>query len=249
MATTNYCDGVTTFPCDASGIEAMSMSIAAGGVALCVVIYLIRKLKKHPRGSAYMNEISDRIRSGAVAFLNTEYKFLTAFVLVFFALLLILYTIEPPSGWKTDGIRYAACFLAGALLSAGAGWAGMLVATDANVRTTQAAQDYGLSKALRTAYTGGAVMAFCVVGFGLLGLSIMFLLVSLGYGETETMTKLVFAAETLSGFAFGASSIALFARVAGGIYTKAADVGADLVGKVELDIPEDDPRNPGKLID
>ena len=105
-----------------------------------------------------MNSISDRIHSGAVAFLRTEYKYLASFVLVFFSLLLILYTVEPPSTYKTDGIRYATSFLAGAFLSAAAGWAGMQVATDANVRTTQAAEAHGLAKALRIAFTGGSVM-------------------------------------------------------------------------------------------
>lgn len=221
------------------------MSIAAGGVCLLGVLLLVQQLKKCPRGSPTMNAISDRIRSGAIAFLKTEYKYLTGFVLVFFSLLLILYTIEPPSSFRSDGIRYAASFLAGALLSAAAGWAGMLVATDTNVRTTQAADEHGLARALRVAFSGGSCMGFTVVGLGLLGLSIMYLLVTLGYGDLDTVTRLIYAGETLSGFGFGASSIALFARVAGGIFTKAADVGADLVGKIELEIPEDDPRNPG----
>ena len=162
----------------------MSLSIAAGGVALLVVVFLLIKVstggylnrgafhphspntsdarfsqvKKSPRGTPTMNTISDRIRSGAIAFLRTEYKYLTAYVLVFFALLLILYTVEPPSGYKTDGIRYAGSFLAGAFLSAGTGWAGMLVATDANVRTTEAADKHGLDRALGVAFTGGSVM-------------------------------------------------------------------------------------------
>jgi len=119
---------------------------------------LASQLKQSPRGNPTMNAISDRIRSGAIAFLRTEYKYLTGFVVVFFALLLILYTIQPPSSWKSDGIRYAASFLAGAILSAAAGWAGMLVATDANVRTTQAADQFGLACALRVAFAGGSVM-------------------------------------------------------------------------------------------
>lgn len=173
-----------------------------------------------------MNEISDKIKSGAKAFLTTEYKYLSAFVIVVFAILVILYSLEPPSGDKTDGIRYGACFLAGAILSAAAGWAGMEIATDANVRTTQAASksEEPLNSALRVAFTGGAVMGFTVVGLGLLGVSIMFYLVTLGYDADETQS-IINASETLAGFGFGASSIALFARVAGGIYTKAADVG------------------------
>jgi H(+)-translocating pyrophosphatase len=125
----------------------------------------------------------------------------------------------------------------------------MLVATDANVRTTQAAQEKGLAVALRVALTGGAVMGFTVVGLGLAGLALMFYLVTLGYGDSPLNERLRFASDVLAGFGFGASSIALFARVAGGIYTKAADVGADLVGKVEMDIPEDDPRNPAVIAD
>lgn len=186
-----------------------------------------------------MNNISDKIKSGARAFLLTEYKYLALFVVLVFAALVLLYSLQPPTGNRTDGIRYGACFLAGALLSAAAGWGGMAVATDANVRTTQAASESGLAVALRVAFTGGAVMGFTVVGLGLLGLSLMFYLVSLEYDPAEdTAQRLDWAADALSGFGFGASSIALFARVAGGIYTKAADVGADLVGKVEMDIPE-----------
>ena len=172
-----------------------------------------------------MNKISDQIKSGARAFLVTEYKYLSAFVLAVFVVLIVLYTLDPPSGDKTDGIRYAACFIGGALLSALAGWGGMVVATDANVRTTQAADKEGLDVALRVAFTGGAVMGFTVVGLGLFGVSIFFFLVTLGYGDAPLVTRLIFAADSLAGFGFGASSIALFARVAGGIYTKAADVG------------------------
>lgn len=212
-----------------------------------------------------MNKISDQIKSGARAFLSTEYKYLSAFVFVVFAVLLILYSVDPPSGDRTDGIRYGACFLAGAMLSALAGWGGMAVATDANVRTTQAADTEGLGSALKVAFCGGAVMGFTVVGLGLLGVSVMFVLVTLGYKDADLPegspiplrdgsepileARLIFAADAIAGFGFGASSIALFARVAGGIYTKAADVGADLVGKVEMDIPEDDPRNPAVIAD
>lgn len=236
--------GQDGFPCDASAVEAMSLSIAAGGFGLLSVGCLVGKLKASPRGNALMNEISDKIKSGAKAFLRTEYKYLTLFVVVFFALLLILYTLEPPSGDKVDGIRYSFSFLAGAFLSALTGWLGMTIATDANVRTTQAADKQGLATALRVAFTGGSIMGLAVVGFGLLGLSLMFCLVSLGYEDANTTTRFTFSGDTLAGFGFGASSIALFARVAGGIFTKGADVAADLVGKIEMDIPEDDPRNP-----
>lgn len=150
----------------------------------------------------------------------TEYKYLTGFVLVVFAVLLVLYTVDPPSGDRTDGIRYGGCFLAGALLSGSAGWYGMVVATDANVRTTNAADKDGLNKALQVAFTGGAVMGFTVVGLGLTGVSLMFYLVTLGRANSSQTARLIYAADTLAGFGFGASSIALFARVAGGIYTK-----------------------------
>ena len=178
---------------------------------LCLVLI---QLTAAPRGSDTMNQISDKIKSGARAFLTTEYKYLAGFVVVVFGALLVLYTVDPPSGDKTDGIRYAASFLAGALLSAAAGWGGMVVATDANVRTTQAAAEKGLAVALRVAFTGGAVMGFTVVGLGLAGLSLMYLFITFGYGDANLETRLVYAADAISGFGFGASSIALFARVA-----------------------------------
>ena len=197
-----------------------------------------------------MNKLSDLIASGARSFLKTEYFYLSFFVAVFFAFLVALYSADPPTAAndRLDGIRMGGCFLAGAGLSALAGWGGMAVATDANVRTTQAADKEGLAKALRVAFTGGAVMGFTVVGLGLFGLSLFFYLMTINRSDDERLA-LVYAMDSLAGFGFGASSIALFARVAGGIYTKAADVGADLVGKVEMDIPEDDPRNPAVIAD
>lgn len=194
-----------------------------------------------------MNDISDKIKSGARTFLLTEYKYLTIFVLLVSLLLILVFTINPTDS-KTDGIKYALCFAGGALLSALAGWKGMQVATDANVKTTQAAATDGLSQALSVSFTGGSVLGFTVAGLGLGGLSLGLFLVSLGHNGTHPET-FVYAADALAGFGFGASSIALFARVAGGIYTKAADVGADLVGKVEMEIPEDDVRNPAVIAD
>lgn len=172
-----------------------------------------------------MNKISDQIKSGARAFLVAEYKYLTRFVIVVTICLGTLYAIDPPSDGAMDGLRYGGCFLAGAVLSASAGWFGMVVATDTNVRTTQAADKVGLNSALRVAFTGGAVVGFVVVGLGLLGISLAFYVVTMGYGDIPKVTKYRYAADCLAGFGFGASSIALFARVAGGIYTKAADVG------------------------
>jgi len=229
-----------------------------------MAIFLTKKLQSYERGSDEMNKLCDKIKSGAKAFLVTEYKYLTMFVFLVFAVLIIIYTLDPPSNLlsladnpdRLDGIRAGGCFIAGALLSAGAGWAGMSVATDANVRTTQAADKQGLSVALRVAFTGGAVMGFTVVGLGLAGLSFFLWLMTLnrsvgelGTAEATAAKSLIAAVDSLASFGFGASSIALFARVAGGIYTKAADVGADLVGKVEMDIPEDDPRNPAVIAD
>lgn len=250
------------YPCGENPINIVSLSLACSGLALVMVFWLVRKLKTHERGTDEMNKLSDKIQSGAKAFLKTEYKYLSGFVFLVFAVLLIIYSLDPPTGKydnqkgdRADGIRAGACFLAGAILSAGAGWAGMIVATDANVRTTQAADKQGLSVALRVAFTGGAVMGFTVVGLGLLGVSLFFFLMTINrdtatseFGLTNPGT-LIAAVDSLASFGFGASSIALFARVAGGIYTKAADVGADLVGKVEMDIPEDDPRNPAVIAD
>jgi K(+)-stimulated pyrophosphate-energized sodium pump len=208
------------------------------------------KVQASPRGNDVMNSISDKIKSGSRAFLVTEYQYLSIFVAIFFVLLLILYTVDPPvDGERTGGIRYAGSFVLGAALSAGAGWCGMTIATDCNVRTTQAADTFGLGAALRVAFAGGAVMGFTVVGLGLLGVSLIFFIVTFGYDEgTSLSQRFIWATDTLSGFGFGVSSMSLFARVAGGIFTKAADVGADLVGKVEMDIPEDDPRNPAVRI-
>ena len=168
-----------------------------------------------------MNKLSDSIKSGARAFLITEYKYLSIFVGVVAILLLILYSVDPPpkSDETIDGLRYSCCFLGGAILSALAGWQGMDVATDANVRTTQAADKKGLSVALRVAFTGGAVMGFTVVGLGLFGVSLFFYFMTLGRSGEESI-QIVNAVDALSGFGFGASAIALFARVAGGIYTK-----------------------------
>merc|ERR1711871_1871898 len=216
-----------------------------------------------------MNTISAEVQRGAKAFLVEEYKWLAGFVLFMFCVLLVLFTVDDNRTDRSDGIRMGSCFLMGAILSATAGWIGMQVATDANVRTTQAARnvqsggqmDGGLNRALRVAFNGGAVMGFVVVGLGLLGVSIFMLIMShgrdcedyreLGFVTAETSScdspGFEDALDSLAGFGFGASAIALFARVAGGVYTKAADVGADLVGKVEQDIPEDDARNPATI--
>ena len=194
-------------------------------LALLFAGYLAVKVAKQEEGTEKMKEIASAISEGARAFLTAEYKILIVFVIVLF--LLIGFGI---GNWVT-----AICFVVGALFSTLAGYFGMNVATKANVRTANAARESGMNKALSIAFSGGAVMGMCVAGLGALGVSVVYIL-----------TKDV---DVLSGFSLGASSIALFARVGGGIYTKAADVGAALVGKVEAGIPEDDPRNPAVIAD
>ena len=194
-------------------------------VALLFAFYKIAFVSKQDAGTERMKEIAAAINDGAKAFLFAEYKILAIFVVVLFiAIGLGL------GSWIT-----ALCFLFGALFSILAGYIGMNVATKANVRTAHTARTSGMNKALSIAFSGGSVMGMCVVGLGLLGASVLFLI----FEDTNV----------LFGFSLGASSIALFARVGGGIYTKAADVGADLVGKVEAGIPEDDPRNPAVIAD
>ncbi len=202
----------------------MYIAVAAGVLALIYALVLTARVQKQDEGTDRMKEIASAIAEGARAFLFSEYKVLVIFIVVLFVVLCL---IRNPAT--------AVCFLCGAALSIAAGYAGMNVATKANVRTANAARTGGLVKALTVAFSGGAVMGMCVAGLGLLGVSLI-------YAITGN-------ADILFGFSLGASSIALFARVGGGIYTKAADVGADLVGKVEAGIPEDDPRNPAVIAD
>jgi len=239
-----------SLPCDANPIQAMSMGIVTGGIALIFSIFLMKNLKKSPRGNDEMNNISDQIKSGARAFLMTEYRFLSVFIVAIVGMLFALYTANPLSdtNWL-DGLRYSLSFFFGAILSAISGWGGMVAATDANVRTANAADKSGLNAALRVAFTGGSVAGFAVVGLGISGLSLVLYFLTLGYTNYNQTETLILAADSLAGFGFGASSIALFNRVAGGIFTKGADIGADLVGKIEMDIPEDDARNPAVIAD
>jgi K(+)-stimulated pyrophosphate-energized sodium pump len=198
---------------------------AVGILTLLFAVYLAVKVGRQDAGNDKMKEIAGAISEGARAFLTAEYKILVVFVAVLFILIGV-----GIGSWVT-----AVCFVAGALFSTLAGYFGMNVATKANVRTANAAKESGMNKALSIAFSGGAVMGMCVAGLGALGVSMVYILT----GNVDI----------LSGFSLGASSIALFARVGGGIYTKAADVGADLVGKVEAGIPEDDPRNPAVIAD
>ena len=193
-------------------------------IALLFACYKASVVSRAPAGNDTMQNIASAISEGARAFLFSEYKVLAVFIVVLFILIGLFIN------WGT-----AICFVIGACCSILAGFFGMNTATKANVRTAQAAIDGGMNKALGIAFSGGSVMGMCVVGLGLLGCSLIYIFTG-NY-------------DILFGFSLGASSIALFARVGGGIYTKAADVGADLVGKVEAGIPEDDPRNPAVIAD
>ena len=198
--------------------------VVIGLLALVFAFIKASFIRKQSAGNARMVEISTYIHEGAMAFLKREYRSLSFFVAALFVILGFVIN------WTT-----AICFIVGAIFSIIAGYVGMRVATMANVRTANAAHESGMPKALNVAFAGGTVMGMCVVGLGLLGTSIVWMIFK--------------DANIVTGFGLGASSIALFARVGGGIYTKAADVGADLVGKVEAGIPEDDPRNPAVIAD
>jgi K(+)-stimulated pyrophosphate-energized sodium pump len=215
--------------------------------AIAALIYAFIKASwvgKQDPGDDRMKMIAAWINDGAMAFLRREYKYLAIFVVCVAILLGI-----SNAGLEDSNAFIALSFILGAICSGSAGWIGMKVATKANVRTTAAART-GLNPALQVAFSGGAVMGLCVVGLGLLGLSILFIVYTMIYPESVTNTTVMtLVLNILAGFSLGASSIALFARVGGGIYTKAADVGADLVGKVEAGIPEDHPLNPATIAD
>ncbi|MBX3264643.1 MAG: sodium-translocating pyrophosphatase [Labilithrix sp.] len=214
---------------DVLPVDALSyQSIGTGAVALIVARALYVRVKKAPEGNEAMARIARYVREGAMAFLAREYKVLAVYAAVVFTLLT-----------ATLGAFAGGAFFAGALLSLVAGFFGMKAATYANVRTAEAARAHGKPTALLTALDGGAVMGLCVAGLGLVGLGAIYAL----FRDDDHLATIVHS------FAVGASSIALFARIGGGIYTKAADVGADIVGKVEANIPEDDPRNPGVIAD
>jgi len=213
---------------------------AAGVLALVFAAYKSSWVKSQDAGDEKMQTIAGHIHEGAMAFLNREYRVLAIFVVVVAALLAV--------GNAKVGSSHALIgfsFVLGALASGAAGFFGMKIATLANVRTTSAART-SLNKALAVAFSGGAVMGMVVVGLGVLGLSLLYIIYTKFYGDAWGTTRIL---QVISGFSLGASSIALFARVGGGIFTKAADVGADLVGKIEAGIPEDDPRNPAVIAD
>ena len=216
-------------------IPLSTYSWALGLVGLAIAFLSYRSLMTRSPGNETMVALSESIHAGAMAFLKAEYKILVPFV--FLVALLLAFAVDT---------RTAAAFVAGAACSIAAGLFGMEAATRANVRTSEAARAGGQGPALRVAFLGGSVMGLSVASLGLLGIGLVFMVV--GRGMTGDSGFKAFA-EIISGFAMGASSIALFARVGGGIYTKAADVGADLVGKIEAGIPEDDPRNPATIAD
>ncbi len=207
-------------------------ALIAGVIALLFAVYLTKKITRVAPGNEKMQEISSAIHEGAMAFLFREYKTLGIFIIVVAIFIVVVGILTP--GAESLQPQTAIAFIIGAICSVAAGYIGMNVATKANVRTANAAHESS-NKALGVAFSGGAVMGMSVVGLGLLGLGIV--------------TFLFDNPTVINGFALGASSIALFGRVGGGIYTKAADVGADLVGKVEAGIPEDDPRNPAVIAD
>jgi K(+)-stimulated pyrophosphate-energized sodium pump len=208
------------------------LALAGLGVAGGVYGYV----KKQPAGNETMIDLGEQIHDGAMAFLRREYSVLAVFVVVVAVLLAFAIGLEP-----------ALAYVYGALSSVAAGFFGMKAATRANTRTSAAANQHGQGKALRVAFFGGAVMGLAVAALGMLGLGVLYSVYAAA--AVPGTNEFPFFAEVVSGFAMGASSIALFARVGGGIYTKAADVGADLVGKVEAGIPEDDPRNPATIAD
>lgn len=207
-------------------LQMLAPILGVAGFIIAILIY--NSIKSQPVGNEKMKEIAEAIHGGAMAFLNREYRVLSIFIVAVFILIFV-----------GMGIQTALAFVGGALCSMLCGYIGMQAATHANVRTTEAARTTGQGAALMVAFNGGAVMGLSVAAVGLIGVGIAYIM----FGSDPT------TANYINGFAMGASSIALFARVGGGIYTKAADVGSDLVGKIEAGIPEDDPRNPGVIAD
>jgi K(+)-stimulated pyrophosphate-energized sodium pump len=217
--------------------------IFAAVITLGYVFVLFHRVSRVPINDDKIETIHKHIHDGAMTFLVREYKLIIPFVIGIGVLLTVLGFIPALQGAEGIGWKAAICFIIGAMFSAAAGWIGMFVATKANARTAVKARDEGMSGALNVAFSGGAVLGLSVVGFGLLGLAAITLVV---YAITKDIHSPI---QILTGYSLGCSLIALFARVGGGIYTKAADVGADLVGKLEAGIPEDDPRNPATIAD
>ncbi|MDX1784197.1 MAG: sodium/proton-translocating pyrophosphatase, partial [Aequorivita vladivostokensis] len=220
--------------------------IALAVLGLLFMLVKMSWVKKQPAGSDRMQFISKSIKEGALAFLNAEYRLLVVFAIIAAVLLFVVSQMVPSTSWMI-----VPAFICGAIFSALAGNIGMRIATDANARTAEAAKT-SLPQALKVSFGGGTVMGLGVAGLAVLGLSLFFLFFLGQFIGTDPLNfydEMTIVLEALAGFSLGAESIALFARVGGGIYTKAADVGADLVGKVEAGIPEDDPRNPATIAD
>ena len=221
-------------------VEGIYLGVGAGAIALLFALFTARQVVSEDPGDDRMQAIAKSIQDGANAFLRQEYTFIAGFVAVVAVVLAVFVDIDvlgkfgDPGGAVTGLPRTAIAYVIGALASGTAGLIGMFIAVRANVRTAAKART-GLNAALRVAFSSGTVMGMTVVGLSLFFISVIYLV----FQDVQSLT----------GFAFGASSIALFARVGGGIYTKAADVGADIVGKVEAGIPEDDPRNPATIAD
>jgi len=210
-------------------VNPIIVAVICGGLGLALAGFMARYVLKQDQGSERMREISEAIKEGALAFLGREYRILVIFVVV----VAIILGVIPMLGWWVT-----VSFVFGAVCSGLAGFIGMNMAIRSNSRTAASAQK-SLNDGLRVAFRGGTVMGMCVVGIGILGLSIMYFV----FHSSPDFLKII------PGFGFGASSVAIFARIGGGIYTKAADTGADLVGKVEKGIPEDDPRNAAVIAD
>jgi K(+)-stimulated pyrophosphate-energized sodium pump len=247
LTVAGFCDGIL-LKLNKESIFMDKLIYLVPVMGLIGLLYTLIKFKwvsKQDAGTDRMKEISKYIADGAMAFLRAEWKILGYFVVIVAILLAVMASTNPHSHWLIAG-----AFIFGAMLSATAGYIGMKVATKANVRTAHAART-SLSKALNVSFTGGSVMGLGVAGLAVLGLGGLFIVLKHIFApdapvDSEEMRRTI---EVLTGFSLGAESIALFARVGGGIYTKAADVGADLVGKVEAGIPEDDPRNPATIAD
>src|SRR5690554_7889266 len=221
------------------------LPVALAVLGLLFMLVKMSWVKKQPAGNERMQSISKSIKEGALAFLNAEYRLLVVFVLIASGLLFYISTMVETTSWMI-----VPAFIIGAIFSALAGNIGMRIATDANSRTAEAAKT-SLPQALKVSFGGGTVMGLGVAGLAVLGLSLLFFFFIGQFmgNDGSFYTNMTIVLEALAGFSLGAESIALFARVGGGIYTKAADVGADLVGKVEAGIPEDDPRNPATIAD
>ena len=229
-------------------VVSLVLVIVAALITILYAFFIFYKIGKIKIKNKNVEDISSYIRSGAMTFLKREYKIIIIFVLIVTAVLAVLGFIPALKNAEGVGWQSSICFLIGAVFSALTGIIGMLIATKANARTADAVEDGGMRGALRVAFSGGAVIGLCVVGFGLLGLTcLIFLFVGCaGLGFEDAVRA---AVSIVSGYGLGCSMIALFARVGGGIYTKAADVGADIVGKIEENLPEDDPRNPATIAD